>query len=158
QDQRVDIRGQGVADAREHGVVALAGILGHHVADIVDHVGIVAAAARHLIGAAAAVEAVGAGVAEQLIVAAEAGQTVVGAVAIEPIGIVVAGGVGRGGRPVAAGAVGVDQQHQGLDIARQGIAHVGVDGVITLVGVLDHHVAGIVHVIGVVAGAPGEGV
>ena len=48
---------------RLHRVGALVGALGHHVAGVVDDVGVVAGAADHGVGAGAAVERVVAGVA-----------------------------------------------------------------------------------------------
>ena len=64
-----------IGDRGQHRVGALAGVLDHHVADIVDHVGVVAEPARHGVGTGAAVEDVVAGVAGEAV-----GQGIAGAV------------------------------------------------------------------------------
>ena len=64
QDQGLDVRRQPVVDGGEDRVVALAGILDHLIAGIVDEIGVVAGAAAHGVGAGAAVEEVVAAVAE----------------------------------------------------------------------------------------------
>ena len=98
----------------------------HHVVDVVDHIGIVAEAAAHAVGAHAAVEDVVPGVTDDRVV------------------------------EVVAGAVDVSgaRQAQALDIGRQRVAdsrnHEIVD---TFVGVFDYHVAGIVDDVVIVAGA-----
>src|SRR5262249_22764268 len=49
QHQRFDVGCKRVIDRRMNGVVAFVRVLRHHVADIVDEIGVVAGAARHLI-------------------------------------------------------------------------------------------------------------
>ena len=63
QRQVLDIGAERVADRRLHRVGAFAERLGHHVAGVVDDVGVVAGAAAHRVGAGAAVERVVAAVA-----------------------------------------------------------------------------------------------
>ena len=55
------------AEQRHHRVEALAGILRHHVAGIVDDIGVVAGAARHRVGARAAVDDIVAAVAGEVV-------------------------------------------------------------------------------------------
>ena len=71
--QVLDVGAERVADAALHGVGALAGSLGDHVAGRVDHIGVVAGAADHGVVAGAAVEHVVAGVAGQRVVERVAG-------------------------------------------------------------------------------------
>ena len=99
--------------------------LGHHVAGVVDHVGVVAGAADHGVGAGAAVE------------------RVVAAVAGEDVGERVAGAVDVG----AAG------QGQVLDVGAERVADRRLHRVGALVERFRHHVAGVVDDVGVVAGA-----
>ena len=61
-----------VGERRQHRVGAFVGVLRHHVADIVDDVGVVAEAADHRVGADAAVEPVVAAVAGERVGAAAA--------------------------------------------------------------------------------------
>src|SRR5690606_33821318 len=68
QDEVFDIGRQRVAGKRgADRVVAFAGILGHHVAGIVDDIGVVASAASHAVGAAATVDHIVPGIAGQRI-------------------------------------------------------------------------------------------
>ena len=64
QDQVLHVRRQRVVDRGENRVVALGRVLDHHVADIVDDIGVVAGTADHGVGADAAIEDVAAGIAE----------------------------------------------------------------------------------------------
>ena len=73
--QVLEIGAERIGDRGQHRVGALAGVLDHHVADIVDHVGVVAEPARHGVGAGAAVEDVVAGIAGEAV-----GQGIAGAV------------------------------------------------------------------------------
>ena len=75
QRQVLDVGAERVADAALHGVGALPGSLGDHVAGRVDHIGVVAGAADHGVVAGAAVEHVVAGVAGERV-----GQRVAGGV------------------------------------------------------------------------------
>ena len=61
--QVLDVGAERIGDRGQHRVGALAGVLDHHVADIVDHVGVVAEPARHGVGTGAAVEDVVAAIA-----------------------------------------------------------------------------------------------
>ena len=103
--QVLDPEAEGVIGAGEDGVDAGGRAVGRllgDVAGVVDLVGVVAAAAVHVVGAAAAVEGVGAGAAEQRVAsafavqrvgAAEPGQDVVAGVAVDHVGVAVAGAV-----------------------------------------------------------------
>src|SRR5262249_20413709 len=106
------------------------GVLVDHVAGIVDHVGVVAGAALHHVGAAAAVERIVAGVAGE-----EVGGTVAEAV------------------DVAAA-----QQHQCVDIGGERVEDGGGDDVVARIGAFGHHVSDIVDVVGVVARAADHGI
>ncbi|MNG13428.1 hypothetical protein D3C84_971080 [compost metagenome] len=75
--------GQGVAHRRLHEVDALAGILGHHVAGVVHHVGVVAHTARQAVGTRAAIQQVVTLTAEQGVGARTAVQRVVAQPAIQ---------------------------------------------------------------------------
>ena len=108
-----------------HRVGALAERLGHHVADVVDHIGVVAEATDHRVGAGAAVENV---------VAAVAGEGVVEAVA----GAVDVGAAGQG---------------QVLDVGAERVGDRRLHRVGAFAERLRHHVAGVVDDIGVVADA-----
>jgi hypothetical protein len=79
--QVVDVRAEGVGDRASHEVVALAGLLHDAVAELVDHVHVVARAADHLVGAGAAVERVAAGEADELVAPGAADERAVEAVA-----------------------------------------------------------------------------
>src|SRR6478672_5291070 len=59
------VRQRVVGERRQDRVVALVGVLRHHVADVVDDIGVVAKAAGHRVGAGAAVEPVVAAVARE---------------------------------------------------------------------------------------------
>ena len=76
QGQVVDIGAEREADRRLHRVGAFVERLGHHVADVVDHVGVVAGAADQRVRASAAVERVVAVAAEHDVHAAGAGDLV----------------------------------------------------------------------------------
>ena len=130
QHQGLDVRRQPVVDGCEHRVVALAGILDHDVAGIIDEVGVVTDATAHGVGAAATVDEVVAAVAEDRVDEAVA----------------------------EALQVGAALQHQGLDVRRQPVVDGGEDRVVALAGALDHHIAGIVDEVGVVAGAAAHGI
>ena len=77
QGEVVDIGAEREAHRRLHEVGAFAGIFGHHVADVVDQIGVVAGTPLHGVGARAAVED---------IVAAAAGERVGGGCADEGVG------------------------------------------------------------------------
>src|SRR5262249_24514696 len=72
---------QRVVDPRLHGMGAFACLLGHHVAGVVDGVGIVAGATHHGVGPGAAIQRVVAGAAGQVVVALVADDNVAEAVA-----------------------------------------------------------------------------
>ena len=116
-------------------VDALAADFGDRVVGVVDEVGVVAAAADHLVDAAAAVDDVVAVVADDLVAAGVAGQ------------------VDRR----RAGVVGGLQR---LDVGagRHGPAHAGAHHVDALAAGFGHRVAGIVDDVGVVAEAADHGV
>ena len=128
--QVLDIGAERIGDRGQHRVGALAGVLDHHVADIVDHVGVVAEPARHGVGAGAAVEDVVAGVAGEAV-----GQGIAGAVEV--------GGAG---------------ERQVLEVGAERIGDRGQHRVGAFAGVLDHHVADIVDHVGVVAEPARHGV
>ena len=65
--QVLEVGAERIGDRGQHRVGAFAGILDHHVADIVDHVGVVAEPARHGVGTGAAVEDVVAGIAGEAV-------------------------------------------------------------------------------------------
>ena len=114
-------------------------VLGHHVAGIVHHVGVVARTANHRVATRSTVYRVVAATAGQRVIASVTGQHVVQCIA-------------------GAGYVCRALQDQVLDIVRQHIAHRAVHRVGPCVRVLDHHVAGIVHIVSVVARAARHGV
>ena len=148
-------------------VVALVGVLQHHVGGAVEHVGVVADAARHRIDAGAAIErvvagfteqGVGAVVAEQGVVASAAIYCVGAAAALEHVGctaapdLVVAGIADAGEDVDSVIAVDAEVFHVGIDdFVAGGIA---VDPVHAFIGQLHHDVAGVFDVISVVAAAP----
>ena len=99
-------------------------------AAVVDEVGIVAEPAAHGVGTGAAVEEIVAGIAEQRV-----GQTIAEAL-----------------------QVGSALQHQGLDIRRQPIIDGGENSIVTLAGVLDHRIAGVVDKIGIIAEPAAHGI
>ena len=124
QGQVLDIGAERVADRRLYRVGARVERLRDHVAGVIDHVGVVAEAADHGVGADAAVE------------------HVVAAVAGDDVGVAIAGAVDVG----AAG------QGQVLDIGAERVGDRRLHRVGALVERLRHHVAGIVDDVGVVAG------
>ena len=130
QDQRLNVRRQSVVDGGEDRVAALPGILVHHVAGIVDEVGVIAGTAAHGVGAGAAVDEVVAGIAEDRV----------------------------GQRVAETLQVGAALQHQCLHIRRQPVVDGGEDRVAALPGILDHGIGGIVDEIGVIAGTAAHGV
>ena len=71
QSEPLDIVDQAVGDAAQDEVVALVHVLHGKIAQFIDDVGVVAAAAAHRVDAAAAVQRVGAALAEQRVAAAE---------------------------------------------------------------------------------------
>ena len=125
-----------VVDRRLHRVPVGAG-LDHPVARPVDHIGVGAKPADHRVVARAAVERV---------VAVAAVEPVRRPVARDPVRRPVAGAVDRAG----------PQQRQVLQIRAQPVADRAADLVGARAGNLQHHVAGIVHRVGVVAGPPGH--
>ena len=127
-------------------VRAFGGILHHHVARVIDRVGVVAGAASHLVGAIAAVQRVVAGTADQRIVAIGAVQHVVAAIAGDRVVLTVAGAVdiGVAGQGEALGVLGLPPHL---------VADRRVDVVGACAGILHHHVARVIDGIGVVAGA-----
>ena len=132
QGQVLDIGAERVADRRLHrvGAAAHGGGFRHHVAGVVDHVGVVAVAAGQRVRAYAAVEGV------------------VAAVAGDDVGVAVAGAVDVG----AAG------QGQVVDVGAEREAHRRLHQVGAFAGIFGHHVAGVVDQIGVVAGTALHGV
>ena len=139
--QVLDLVGQSEGNAGDHRVdAAEAGILllDHRVADVVDVIGVVAVAALHRVGARSAVEDV---------VAAQTLELVVAGVADDRVGERVAG--------AAHGGAG---QRQVLDVGRQRVVEARDHRVGAPAGRLDHHVAGMVDRVGVVAGEARKGV
>jgi hypothetical protein len=130
QGQILDIGADGVGDRRLHRVGARVERFRHHVAGVVDHIGVVAEAADHGVGAGAAIE------------------NVVAAVAGDRVGEAVAGAV-----DVAAAG-----QRQVLDIGADGVGDRRLHRVGARVEHLRHHVADVVDDIGVVAEAADHGV
>ena len=130
QHQVLEVAPQRVAQGRDHGVGTAVGVFSHHVAGVVDHVGVVAPAAGHRVGALAAVQHVPAGV---------AGQGVVQLVA----GAVDAGGPG---------------EQQVLQVVAQRVGDGRAHRVAALGGDFGHHVAHVVHHVGVVARAADQAV
>lgn len=86
QRQVLDVVRQRIVDGRPHKVDALAGLLDHEVASVVDVVEVVAGAARHAVLAQTAVEHVVARAPVQGVVADLAEELVVSGVAVESIG------------------------------------------------------------------------
>ena len=106
QGQVLDIGAERVVDRRLHRVGALADGFRHHVADIIDDIGVVARSTRQGVVAGPAVERIVAVTAEEGVVAAQAGQGVVAAVAGDDVGILVPG----------PGCVVVDRGRQVIDV------------------------------------------
>ena len=130
----LDIGGEGVADRGLDQIVALVGILDHHVADIVDHVGVVAGTALESVGACLAVEGVVASHAIQVVAPGRAGDRIV---------LIIAD---------AIEIIGADQR-QLFDICGQDVAGAGGDGIRPFTGVFDDHIVRVVDHVLVVAGA-----
>ena len=128
QRQILDIVAQGIADGGLHRIDALVRVFDHDVARLADDIDIVASAAYQPVRPRPAI------------------QHVAGSIARQHVGECVAGGVDRRRA----------RQRQVLDVCRQRVADRGIDQITALTGALDHHIARIVDVIGVVPGAPGH--
>ena len=123
QRQLLDVGAQRPVDRREHRIDAAVRQLGHHVAKVVDDIGVVAQAARHRVRARATVQQVVAGIAGQHVL------------------------------QFVAGAVEVGRAHQAelLDVGVQRPAKPRLDRVCALVRRLGHDIAGNVDDVRVVA-------
>ena len=130
EDEVLEVGPECVADRGAHGVGARRYPLGHAVAGVVDHVGVVAGTAGHDVGTGAAVE------------------DVVAAVAGEAVGERVAGAVDVG----AAG------EFQVFQVGANDVADRRADGVGTLVGQFRDQVAGAVDDVDIVADTAAQGV
>ena len=130
QHQGFDIGRQHVVHGRKHRVGALAAVLDHDIAGIVDEVGVVAGAAVHGVRPDTAVEEIAA------------------AIAVDRVGQGVA----------VALQVGAALQHQVFHLGCQPVADHRIHGVGAVARTLDHRVAGVVDEIGVVAGAADQSV
>ena len=129
QRQVLDIGAEGEVDARLDRVDALAGRLGHLVAEIVDDIGIVAVTAGQAIRADGTIQRIGDGVADNDVV-----------------------------EPVAGAADRRTSQRQVLDVSAQGEVDARLDRVGALAGQFGDLVAEIVDDVGVVAVAAEEAV
>ena len=130
QHQILDIVRQGIIDPRLDGINAPVGCLNNAITGIIDHIGVIACATDHRVGAGSAIDAVGGTVAGNRVVQGIAG-TVDG---------------------LAAGKLEI------LDIASQGIADRGLDRVVALIRRFDDPVTGIIHHVAIVAGTTGHGI
>src|SRR5262249_41751364 len=131
-----------------HGIDTGAGRLHHLIADTVDRVAVVAGAALHVVVAFAADKRVGAAAALQGIVAVEAPERGVGGVAGDQVVAAVAGAVDGGDA----------LQHQVLEAEAQREIDRRVDRILAGTEELARHVADIVDIVHIVAGAAGHGV
>ena len=147
-DDVLDLGAQPKVEAavHTHRVVAAAGQFDDGVARVVDHVGVVASAAGHRVGAQAAIKPVVAGVADERVVSAAAHQRVVAGVAGDHVVQVVARAVDRGRA----------RQHQPLDVGHEHEADRRLHRVGAGTGSLEHVVGVAGHHVGVVARAAGQ--
>ena len=109
-------------EAGRRGVGRATAHLRHHVADIVDDIGVVAEAADHRVGAGAAVQVIVAGIAGQRVVAGKAIQVIVEAASGQRI---VARGAGQGQRRSRLQAARCEIVRRQLQVAGQLDAEVG---------------------------------
>ena len=148
QGQVFGVCSQRVVDVRLDRVDAGIQGFGDDVAGVVDHVGIVAEPALHVVRAGAAIQRVIARIGNQRVVAVEPAQHIDAAVAGDDVVERVAGTVD----------VRAARERQVLDVVGQGVADAGLDRVGAFALVLDHQVACVVDNIGVVAGAALQGI
>src|SRR5687768_6864924 len=162
EDQILDVSAEGAGDGALHRVDALVRLLCDEIAGVVHDVGVVAGAADHPVVGGAAIEQIVAGPAIEIVAVALAQQPVVAGAAVDGV---VAAAAAQG---VVAGAAGDDVVERvagageiaGADIGQAldvGGERVGGDAGLHLIGALarqfDDDVAGVVHGVGVVAGA-----
>ena len=150
QPQRLHIGGQCIADAGIDRVEAFAGLLDHHVANIVDDIAVVAKSTGHTVSTGAAIQQIAVTRPLQIIITAFAIEADhrprrwrnIDPHSIEPVIAVITMRIDRALDP---------DQPQRFHILRQRIADAGIDRVKAFAGLLDHNVASMIDDIAIIA-------
>ena len=126
----LDIGAEGVVDRRVDGVRAFGDGLGHHIAGVVDGVGVITETADHGVGTRGAVDDI--------------------------VAVAARDGVGQG--IAGQGETGADRCGEVLDIGAEGVVDRRVDGVRAFGDGLGHHIAGVVDGVGVITETADHGI